>query len=40
MKKKYPYIKCTQQLYDRIKDILKIIGYKECGVTDFEEKIF
>lgn len=26
---KYPCIKCTQQLYDRIKDILQIIGYKE-----------
>lgn len=24
---KYPYIKCSQQLYDRIKDILEIIGY-------------
>lgn len=26
---KYPYIKCTQQLYDKIKDILKVVGYEE-----------
>lgn len=35
---KYPCIKCTQQLYDRIKDILKVIGYKECGITSFEDE--
>lgn len=36
MKKKYPCIKCTQQLYDKIKDILKIIGYKESMLTGFK----
>lgn len=33
---KYPCIKCTQQLYDKIKDILKIIGYKESEFTGFK----
>lgn len=33
---KYPCIKCTQQLYDKIKDILKIIGYKESELTGFK----
>lgn len=33
---KYPCIKCTQQLHDKIKDILKIIGYKESEFTDFK----
>lgn len=32
---KYPYIKCTQQLYDRIKDILEVIGYN----TKYVDKI-
>lgn len=32
---KYPYIICTQQLYNRIKDILKIVGYEEDNITDF-----
>lgn len=32
---KYPCIKCTQQLYDKIKDILEIVGYKESNFTDF-----
>lgn len=33
---KYPCIKCTQQLYDRIKNILEIVGYKESSFTDFK----
>lgn len=32
---KYPYIICTQQLYNRIKNILKTVGYKEDDITDF-----
>lgn len=36
---KYPCIKCTQQLYDRIKDILKVIGYKELNITSFEDEL-
>lgn len=35
---KYPCIKCTQQLYDRIKDILKVIGYKGPDITSFEDE--
>lgn len=33
---KYPCIKCTQQLYDRIKDILEIVGYKEVSMDVFD----
>lgn len=36
MKKKYPCIECTQQLYNKIKNILKVVGYKESCLTDFE----
>nr|DAM51589.1 MAG TPA: hypothetical protein [Crassvirales sp.] len=32
----YPCIKCTQQLYDSIKDILEIVGYEESKFTDFK----
>lgn len=32
---KYPCIKCTQQLYNKIKDILEIVGYKQLNLTDF-----
>lgn len=35
---KYPCIKCIQQLYDRIKDILEIVGYKELDITSFEDE--
>lgn len=33
---KYPCIKCTQQLYNKIKNILINIGYKESKLTDFK----
>lgn len=33
---KYPCIKCTQQLYDRIKDILEIVGYKEIHMGSLD----
>lgn len=33
---KYPYIICTQQLYDRIKDILKTVGYEEDNINNFD----
>lgn len=33
---KYPCIKCTQQLYNKIKNILIDIGYKESKLTDFK----
>ena len=38
MEIKYPCIKCTQQLYDKIKDILINVGYKECNITNFEDE--
>lgn len=34
---KYPYIKCTQRLYDRIKDILEIVGYNTIYVDKITE---
>lgn len=34
---KYPCIKCTQQLYDKIKDILINIGYKEVSIDVFDD---
>lgn len=33
----YPYIKCTQRLYDRIKDILEIVGYNTIYVDKITE---
>lgn len=33
---KYPCIKCIQQLYNKIKNILINIGYKESKLTDFK----
>lgn len=33
---KYSCIKCTQQLYNKIKNILINIGYKESKLTDFK----
>lgn len=33
---KYPCIKCTQQLYDKIKNILINVGYKESKLTGFK----
>lgn len=34
---KYPYIKCTQRLYDKIKDILEIVGYNTIYVDKITE---
>lgn len=34
---KYPCIKCTQRLYDRIKDILEIVGYNTIYVDKITE---
>lgn len=35
---KYPCIKCTQQLYDKIKDILINVGYKEVSIDVFDDE--
>lgn len=34
---KYPYIKCTQKLYDKIKNILEIVGYNTICVDKITE---